>query len=109
MAHKIPIAKLKAAHRKVTSKGGRKSLTLDTPASPAIKFRSIRREGSRFILQRAGPLPERGLGGVFTNAKTAFSRDGYPALFQLRRAAEKDLPEAVAAAIRDHLLKAKKR
>ena len=109
MAHKIPIAKLRAAHRKVTSKGGRKSLTLDTPASPAIRFRSIRREGSRFILQRAGPLPERGLGGVFVNAKTAFTSEGYPELFALRRGAERDLPEAVAAAIRDHLAKVKKR
>ena len=109
MAHKIPVSRLKAKHRKVTSRGGRKSLTVDTPSSPAIRFRSIRREGSRFILQRAGPLPERGLGDVFVNPQTAFSKEGYPELFALRREAERDLPDAVARAINDHLAKAKKR
>ena len=103
MAHKIPIAKLRAAHRKVTSKGGRKSLTLDTPASPAIRFRSIKREGTKFVLLRAGPLPERAVGGIFSNLQTAFTREGYPELFALRREAERDLPEAVASAINAHL------
>ena len=108
-AAKIPIAKLKAAHRKVTTRRGKKSLTIDTPADSAIRFRSIRREGTKFILLRAGPLPERGVGGVFTNPKTAFTADGYPELFNLRRRAERDLPEAVSMAIRDHLAKARKR
>ena len=109
IASKIPIAKLKAKHRKVTTRRGKKSLTIDTPADPAIRFRSIRREGTKFILLRAGPLPERGVGGVFTNPKTAFTSEGYPELYQLRREAEKDLPEAVAKAINDHLAKARKR
>ena len=108
-ASKIPIAKLKAKHRKVTTRRGKKSLTIDTPADPAIRFRSIRREGTKFILLRAGPLPERGVGGVFTNAARAFTKEGYPELYQLRRRAEKDLPEAVSTAIRDHLAKRKKR
>ena len=108
-AAKIPVAKLKAAHRKITTRRGKKSLTIDTPADSAIRFRSIRREGTKFILLRAGPLPERGVGGVFTNPKTAFTADGYPELYQLRRRAEKDLPEAVSTAIRDHLAKRKKR
>ena len=103
LAAKIPVAKLKSAHRKITTRRGKKSLTIDTPADPAIRFRSIRREGSRFVLLRAGPLPERGVGGVYTNPKTAFTRDGYPELLSLRRRAEKDLPEAVAKAINDHL------
>ena len=109
IASKIPIAKLKAAHRKVTTRRGKKSLTIDTPNDPAIRFRSIRREGTKFILLRAGPLPERGVGGVFTNPKTAFSADGYPELLSLRRRAERDLPEAVSTAINDHLAKARKR
>ena len=66
-AAKIPIAKLKAAHRKVRRSRGRASLVIDTPNDDAIRFRSIRREGSRFVLLRAGPLPERSVGGVFTN------------------------------------------
>ena len=108
-ASKIPIAKLKAKHRKVTTRRGKKSLTIDTPADPAIRFRSIRREGTKFILLRAGPLPERGVGGVFTNAARAFTKDGgYPELYQLRRKAERDLPEAVAKAINDHLAKARR-
>ena len=109
IAAKIPIPKLKAAHRKVTRSGGRASLVIDTPSSPAIRFKSVRREGARFTLLRAGPLPERGVGGVFVNTKTAFSRDGYDELFALRREAEKDLPKAVAQAINDHLARAKKR
>ena len=108
-ASKIPIAKLKAKHRKVTTQRGKKSLTIDTPADSAIRFRSIRREGTKFILLKAGPLPERGLGGVFTNPQTAFTRDGYPQLLSLRRRAEKDLPEAVSKAIRDHLAKRRNR
>ena len=109
IASKIPIAKLKAKHRKVTSRGGKKSLVIDTPADSAIRFRSIRREGTKFILLRAGPLPERGVGGVYTNPKTAFTSEGYPELMNLRRRAEKDLPEAVSTAINNHLAKARKR
>ena len=109
IASKIPIAKLKAKHRKVTTRRGKKSLTIDTPNDPAIRFRSIRREGTKFILLRAGPLPERGVGGVYTNPGTAFTDAGYPELLNLRRRAERDLPEAVSTAIRDHLAKRKKR
>ena len=106
-ASKIPVAKLKAAHRKVTTKRGKKSLTIDTPNDPAIRFQSIRREGTKFILLQAGPLPARPVGGVYTNPKTAFER--YPELVTLRRRAERDLPEAVSTAINDHLAKARKR
>ena len=108
IARKIPVAKLKAPHRKITRSGGRASLVIDTPNDPPIRFRSIRREGSKFILLRAGPLPERPVGGVFTNPRTAFTKEGYPALFNLRRRAERDLPEAVLTAIRDHLAKRKR-
>ena len=108
-ASKIPIAKLKAKHRKVTTKSGKKSLVIDTPNDPAIRFRSIRREGPKFILLKAGPLVERPVGGVFTNPKTAFTSEGYPELLSLRRRAERDLPEAVATAINNHLAKARKR
>ena len=105
-AAKISVSKLKAKHRKVRRSQGRTSLVIDTPSDDAIRFRSIRREGSRFVLLRAGPLPERGLGGVYLNPKTAFTADGgYPELVTLRRRAEKDLPEAVASAINDHLNK----
>ena len=106
-ATKIPISKLKARHRKVTRGSGRTALVIDTPNDPPIRFKSIRREGTRFILLRAGPLPERSVAGVFTNPRTAFER--YPELLTLRREAEKDLPQAVAAAIIDHLAKGRKR
>ena len=109
IAAKIPVAKLKAKHRRVTRSGGRASLVIDTPNDPAIRFRSIRREGSRFILLKAGGLPERGVGGVFTNPKTAFTDEGYPELLELRRRAERDLPGAVATAINNHLAKGRNR
>ena len=104
-AAKVPISKLRAKHRKVRRSQGRTTLVIDTPNDPAIRFRSIRREGAKFILLRAGPLPERGVAGVYTNPKTAFTSEGYPELYQLRRRAEKDLPEAVSTAINDHLNK----
>ena len=109
IAAKIPIAKLKAKHRKVTRGSGRTALVIDTPNDPAIRFRSIRRGGAKFILERAGTLPERPVGGVYTNPKTAFTDEGYPELLTLRREAEKDLPQAVAAAIIGHLAKGRKR
>ena len=65
----------------------------------------MRREGGRIILEKAGLLPERGLGGVYTNPRTAFTDEGYPELVTLRRRAEKDLPEAVSMAIKEHLAK----
>ena len=102
-AAKIPVAKLKAAHRKITTRRGKKSLVINTPNNDAIRFRSIRREGSRFVLLRAGPLAERGLGGIYLNPETAFTSEGYHELVTLRRKAERDLPEAVAQAINDHL------
>ena len=108
MAHKIPVNRLKAKHRKITRSSGRAALTIDTPSSPAIRFRSIRREGSKFVLLKAGPLPERAVGGVFVNAARAFTREGYPALYQLRREAERDLPDAVEAALKAHLAKVRK-
>ena len=104
---KIPVEKLKAKHRKISRSQGRTSLVIDTPADSAIRFRSIRREGTKFILLRAGLLPERGLGGVYTNAAEAFER--YPELAALRKQAANDLPEAVSKAINDHLAKRKKR
>ena len=111
MASKIPIAKLKAKHRKVTTRRGKKSLTIDTPADPAIRFLSIRRAGAKFILlegRAAGRTVQ--VGGVVDERQTrAFTKDdGYPKLYQLRRKAERDLPEAVAKAINDHLAKARR-
>ena len=109
IARKIPIAKLKAKHRKLSRGSGRTALVINTPTDDPIRFRSIRREGSRFILLKAGTLPERGVGGVFTNAGEAFEDDRYPKMNQLRREAEKGLPVAVAQAINDHFMKAKNR
>ena len=108
MARKIPVAKLKAAHRKTKRGSGRTSLVIDTPTAPPIHFRSIRKEGSRFILRKAGTLPERGVGGVFTNAGAAFSDDRYPDLNRLRKEAERDLPNAVADQIKLHMAKRRK-
>ena len=106
MARSIPISKLKAKHRKARRSGGKMSLTINTPATRAIKFSSVERIGKAFKLLRAGPLPERFVGGVSTGAKTAFAPEGeggQDELHRLRKRAGPDLAEAVAAAINDHL------
>ena len=109
MARKIPVAKLKAKNRKITRRSGRASLTLTLPGRDKIVFRSVHRVGRNFRLLRAGPLPERALGGVYTNAARAFTKDGYPELYELRRGAEKDLVQAVSEALKNHLSKGRKR
>ena len=106
MARSIPISKLKAKHRRTRRAGGRLSLTVNTPSSKAIRFSSVERVGKAFRLTRAGPLPSRFVGGLSTGAKTAFATEGeggQPELNDLRKRAAQDLPEAVAAAINDHL------
>ena len=109
MASKIPVSRLKAKNRKVSRRRGRASLTLTLPGGDKIRFRNVHRDGARFVLRRAGPLPERGLGGVYTNAGQAFTEDGYPELYQLRRDAENDLAQAVSEALKNHLAKGRKR
>ena len=109
MARKIPAAKLKAKHRKIKRRRGRASLTLTLPGGNKIAFRSIHRDGASFRLLQAGPLPERALGGVYTNAARAFTKEGYPELYKLRRGAEKDLVQAVSEALKKHLSKGRKR
>ena len=101
MASRIPVAKMKAAKRKITRRKGRASLALTLPGGDKIEFRSVHREGARFRLLKAGPLPERDLGGVYTNPRQAF--DLYPELKALRREGEREMPEIVAALIREHL------
>ena len=106
MARSIPVSKLKAKHRKTRRAGGRLSLTLNTPASKAIRFSSVARVGKAFKLLRAGPLPERFLGGISTGARTAFAPEGQggkDALHRLRKRAGPDLAQAVATAINAHL------
>ena len=109
MARKIPVAKLKANKRKITRRRSRASITLTLPGGDKIVFRSIHRDGARFRLLRAGPLPERALGGIYTNAARAFTRDGHPELYELRRDAEKDLVRAVSEGLKNHLTKGRKR
>ena len=106
MARSIPVARMKADKRKLTRhKGGRTSLALTLPGPPrkTIHFRSVHREGARFRLRRAGPLPPRDVGGVYTNAKTAFTAEGYPELYRVRRQGEREMPGIVAALIEEHL------
>ena len=106
MAVSIPISRLKAAHRKARREDGRLGLTIDTPATSPIIFRATQRVGRAFKLLRAGPLPERFVGGIRTKARTAFGSEadgGQAELNQLRKRAAADLPEAVATAINDHL------
>lgn len=100
MASKISVEKLKARARRVTRSKGRARLTLTLPSGDKIAFRSVKREGARFVLRAAGPLIERPLGGIFTNPRTAFEL--YPELATLRKQAAKDLPDAVATAINNH-------
>ena len=107
MAARIPVARLKASHRKISRRGGRKQLTLDLPGeAPKIVFRSVHREGARFRLLKAGPLPERGLGGVYTNPRTIFERE--PELKAIRREAADRLPETVHRLILETLAKRKR-
>ena len=101
MASKIPVARMKAAKRKITRRKGRASLALTLPSGDTIRFRSIHREGARFRLAKAGPLPARDLGGVYTNARTAFDR--YDELKRVRRRGEREMPGIVAALIEAHM------
>ena len=106
MTRSIPVSKLKAKHRKTRRAGGKMSLVINTPAISSIKFSSVERIGKAFKLLRAGPLPERFVGGISTGANTAFAPEGEGGrleLNDLRKRAAQDLPEAVAAAINDHL------
>ena len=103
MAAAVPVGRLKASARKVTKRRGGASLTLTLPGGKKIAFRSIHREGRRFRLLRAGPLVERGVGGVSTNADRAFGNEGYPELQRLRRLGEKELPLIVSALIEAHM------
>ena len=103
MARKVAVAKLKARSRRITRRRGRASLQLVLPSGDKIAFKSVIREGPRFGLLAAGPLPARGLGGVFVNAGRAFTDEGYPELVGIRRRAERDLPGIVAALITEHM------
>ena len=112
MARAIPVARLKAKHRRIEKKAGRQSLTIKTPATArAIRFGSIERVARAFKLFAAGPLPERFVGGVPTRARTAFAPEeagGYSPLNLLRRRAERDLPSQMSKAIADHFAKRRK-
>ena len=96
MARNIPLARLRARYRKISRKRGRQSLTVDLPTAKPFRFRSVRREGRAFKLLRAGELPERFAGGVYTGAGRAFDSDAMPDLKRLRIEAERDLPQFVA-------------
>ena len=109
MARKIPVSKLRAKNRKIKRRRGRASLTLTLPGGNKIAFRSIHRDGASFRLRQAGTLPERALGGVYTNAARAFTKEGYPELYQLRRGAEKDLVQAVEEALKNHFSRGRRR
>ena len=104
MTSRIPVARMKAKARKITRRRGRASLSLLLPSGEKIAFRSVRRDGPIIRLLKAGALPERTVGGIYTDA--TFER--HPAFVQLRRDAAKALPEAVARQINDHLAKRKR-
>ena len=111
MARAIPVARLRAKHRRIEKKAGRQSLTIKTPATKAIRFGSVERVARAFKLFAAGPLPERFIGGVPTRARAAFGPEeagGYSPLNILRRRAERDLPAAMSKAIADHFERRKK-
>ena len=112
MARAIPVARLKAKNRRIKKKGGRQSLTINTPATARpIRFRSFERVARAFKLFAAGPLAERYVGGVSTRARTAFAPEesgGFAPLNLLRRRAERDLPSAMEKAISDHFAKRRK-
>ena len=112
MARTIPVARLKAKHRRTKKKGGRQSLTINTTATARpIRFRSFERVARAFKLFAAGPLAERYVGGVPTRARRAFGPEeagGFAPLNLLRRRAQRDLPSQVSKAIADHFARRKK-
>ena len=100
-AARIPVARLKAKRRRITRRRGIASLALTLPGGKTVRFKSVHREGARFRLLRAGPLPERTLGSVYPNPRQAFER--YEELGPIRRRAERALPGIVAALIEAHM------
>ena len=78
MARKISVAKITAKNRKITRRSGRASLTLTLPGGDKIVFRSIHRDGASFRLLRAGPLPERALGGGLHQRRTGVHQRRVP-------------------------------
>ena len=100
-ATRVPVGKMKAKRRKISRRRGIASLALALPGGKTVRFKSIHRLGSRFRLLRAGPLPERDLGGVYTNPRQAFEL--YDELKPIRRRAERTLPAVVAALIAEHM------
>ena len=72
MASSIAISRLRAKHRKTRRQGGSLGLVIDTPATDPIRFRATQRVGRAFKLLKAGPLPERFVGGLRTGASAAF-------------------------------------
>ena len=102
-ATRVPVGKMKAKRRKISRRRGVASLALTLPGGKTVRFRSIHRLGSRFRLLRAGPLPERDLGSVYTNPRQAFAL--YDELKPIRKEAARDLPGIVSALIQEHLKK----
>ena len=103
MARNFPVGKLRASLRKVT-RGG--ELTIRPPHQGAQRFRAVERVGRAIKLLAVGTLRARFLGGVSTRAGLAFADPddgGLAELAALRRRAEKNLPETVAAKIAEHL------
>ena len=112
MASSIAISRLRAKHRKTRRLGGNLALFIDTPATDPIRFRATQRVGRAFKLLKAGPLPERFVGGIRTKGRAAFGPEadgGQAELSQLRKRAAAALPEAVSTAINAHMAKARKR
>ena len=111
MATSIPIARLRAKHRRAVRRDGKTSLEVDTPAIKRIRFRAVQRIGKAFKLLKAGDLPERFVGGV-ARSRRAFAdpdKGGYADLAQLRRKAERDLPIVMREKINDFLKRRRKR
>ena len=86
------------------TRGG--ELTLKPPHQATQRFRAVERVGRAYKLLAVGTLPARFLGGVSTRARLAFADPGDGGLAELaalRRRAEKNLPQTVAALIAEHL------
>ena len=91
MARAIPVARLRAKHRRIEKKAGRQSLTIDTPATNAVRFGSVERVAiirSRAVARalrrrrtyaRADGVRSRGSGRVFATQSIEAPRRARPA------------------------------
>ena len=99
----VPVSKLRASARKFKKKKGSDSgrLSLKFPGAGDVAFQSAKKAGRGFTLNKAGDLPERGVGDVGFRTRFRNSRQLKHRLAQAGKeamaAVEKELLKALGA------------